>query len=391
MPCSVPRSAGADKHLNRTDNCTMTTHFSHQDTAVMTQALALAEQAMFITSPNPRVGCVLATTDGKVLGQGHTQAVGLAHAEIMALRDAQARGHDVRGATAYVTLEPCAHQGRTGPCCDALVAAGIAKVVASVQDPNPQVAGLGVARLRAAGIEVEMGLGETAAIELNLGFFKRMQQGTPWLRMKSAQSLDGQTALLNGQSQWITSEAARQDGHLWRARACALLSGIGTVLQDDPQLNVRGVNTPRQPHLLLVDSRLQTPMNARLWHTERPVVIYHAEHNQDKQEALKAKGAELVCLPGSGGKVDLAAMVKDMGQRGYNEVHVEAGHKLNGSLLTTGVIDELLLYLAPQMLGPGQSMAALPALEQLGDASQWVFTNHSLVGVDLRLLARRLG
>ena len=365
--------------------------FPDQDAALMAKALALAEQAMFITSPNPHVGCVLATTDGKVLGEGHTQAVGLAHAEIMALRDAQARGHDVRGANAYVTLEPCAHQGRTGPCCDALVASGIAKVVVSVQDPNPQVAGLGVARLRAAGIEVEMGLGETAAIELNLGFFKRMRQGTPWLRMKSAQSLDGQTALLNGQSQWITAEAARQDGHLWRARACALLSGIGTVLQDDPQLNVRGVNTPRQPHLLLVDSRLQTPLNARLWNTERPVVIYHAQSDAGKEATLKAQGAELVCLPGSGGKVDLAAMVKDMGQRGYNEVHVEAGHKLNGSLLTTGVIDELLLYLAPQLLGPGQSMAALPTLEQLGDASKWVFTSHSLVGVDLRLLARRVG
>lgn len=365
--------------------------FSDQDAAFMAKALALAEQAMFITSPNPRVGCVLATADGKILGQGHTQAAGLAHAEIMALRDAQARGHDVRGATAYVTLEPCAHQGRTGPCCDALVVAGVARVVASVQDPNPQVAGLGVVKLRAAGIEVELGLGDTAAIELNIGFFKRMRQGTPWLRMKAAQSLDGQTALLNGQSQWITAEAARLDGHLWRARACALLSGIGTVLQDDPQLNVRGVNTLRQPQLLLVDSRLQTPINARLWHTERHVVIYHAERDHDKEEALTAKGAELVCLPDSGGKVDLAAMVKDLGQRGYNEVHVEAGHKLNGSLLTTGVVDELLLYVAAKILGPGQSMAALPALEKLGDASQWVFTSHSLVGADLRLLARRLG
>jgi diaminohydroxyphosphoribosylaminopyrimidine deaminase/5-amino-6-(5-phosphoribosylamino)uracil reductase len=365
-------------------------NWSAFDTAHIAQALALAEQALFITTPNPRVGCVIVSATGQVLGQGHTQAAGLAHAEIMALRDAQALGHEVKGATAYVTLEPCAHQGRTGPCCDSLISAGVERVVASVQDPNPQVAGLGFARLRAAGIQVDVGLGEQKATELNIGFFKRMQQGTPWLRMKTAQSLDGQTALLNGQSQWITAEAARLDGHHWRARACAVLTGIGTVLQDDPLLNVRGVSTPRQPHLLLVDSRLQTPLHARLWETNRSVVVYHAAQDKALQEALKAKGATLVYLPGNGEKVDLTAMLQDMGQRAYNEVHVEAGHKLNGSLLNAGLVDELLMYVAPLLIGPGQPFAALPTLVQLEQAASWRFFSHTALGSDLRLLARPL-
>ncbi len=364
--------------------------WSATDTARMNQALALAKQALFITTPNPRVGCVITSSEGEVLGEGYTQAAGLAHAEIMALRDAQARGHDVQGATAYVTLEPCAHHGRTGPCCDALMDAGIAKLVASVQDPNPQVAGSGLARLRAAGIQVDVGLSAQEATEMNIGFFKRMKHGSPWLRMKSAQSLDGQTALLNGQSQWITSEAARQDGHHWRARACALLTGIGTVLQDNPLLNVRSVSTPRQPPLLLVDSRLQTPLDARLWETPRQVLIYHAERDSSKEQALKAQGAELVYLPGAGHKVDLSAMVQDMGHRAYNEVHIEAGHKLNGSLLSAGLVDELLIYIAPVLLGAGQPMAALPPLEKIDDATTWTFTNHTLVGADLRVLARPL-
>ena len=363
---------------------------SDTDTIRMNHALALAKQALFITTPNPRVGCVITSSRGDVLGEGHTQAAGLAHAEIMALRDAQARGHAVQGATVYVTLEPCAHHGRTGPCCDSLIDAGIAKVVASVQDPNPQVAGLGFARLRAAGIQVDVGLGAQEAKELNIGFFKRMEHSTPWLRMKSAQSLDGQTALFNGQSQWITTEAARLDGHHWRARACAVLTGIGTVLQDNPLLNVRGVTTPRQPHLLIVDSRLQTPLDARLWDTSRHVVIYHAEHDTSKEDALKAQGAELVYLPGAGSKVDLSAMLDDMGQRAYNEVHIEAGHKLNGSLLSAGLVDELLIYIAPVLLGAGQPMAALPLLEKIDLAKSWIFTDHTLVGADLRVLARPL-
>lgn len=364
--------------------------FSPQDHSHMAQALALAEQALFITSPNPRVGCVIVDAQGQTIGSGHTQAAGQAHAEVMALRDARAKGHHTQGATAYVTLEPCSHLGRTGPCCDALMAAGVTRVVASIQDPNPQVAGQGLAKLQAAGVQVSVGLLGEQSQELNIGFFKRMQHGTPWLRLKSAQSLDGQTALSNGQSQWITGEAARLDGHHWRARACAILTGIGTVLEDNPLLNVRGVATPRQPHLLLVDSRLQTPLDARLWEPARQVVIYHAERHPQKEAALQALGAQLVCLHGPGDKVDLAAMVKDMGQMAYNEVHVEAGHKLNGSLLKAGLVDELLLYLAPLLLGPGLSLAALPELSQLSQAMAWRFTDQRLMGADLRLLARAL-
>jgi diaminohydroxyphosphoribosylaminopyrimidine deaminase/5-amino-6-(5-phosphoribosylamino)uracil reductase len=359
--------------------------FTSSDTAHMIQALALAEQALFITSPNPRVGCVIVGKDGTVLGQGHTQAAGQAHAEVMALRDAQSRGHSTQGATAYVTLEPCSHQGRTGPCSDALIAAGLARVVASVEDPNPLVAGQGLARLQAAGVQVDVGLLSTQSIELNMGFFKRMQHGTPWMRMKSAQSLDGQTALHNGQSQWITGEEARLDGHRFRAQACAVLTGIGTVLEDNPLLNVRGIATPRQPDLLLVDSKLQTPLNARLWGEERQVIIFHAERHPAKEAALKAQGAQLVYLPSEGLKVDLTAMVRHLGQLPCNEVHIEAGHKLNGSLLKAGLVDELLVYVAPHLLGPGQAMAALPELQSLPATAAWQFTDHTTLGPDLRL------
>ena len=354
----------------------------------MNRALVLANQAMYVTTPNPRIGCVITTADGQLLGEGQTQAAGQAHAEIMALHDAQSRGNSVKGATAYVTLEPCAHQGRTGPCCDALLHAGIARVVASMQDPNPQVAGEGLTRLRAAGVQVQTGLMENQARELNIGFFKRMQYGLPWLRMKIAQSLDGQTALINGSSQWITGTAARNDGHHWRARACAVLSGIGTVLQDDPLLNVRAMDTPRQPDLLVIDSQLQTPLHAKLWQEKRRVFIFYAEKDPEKEQHLQAKGATLVYLPGDGNKVDLQAMVKHLGQLAFNEVHIEAGHKLNGSLLKAGLVDELLVYLAPLLIGPGQGMASLPALTNLSDAQAWNFHETCQMGNDLRLLLR---
>lgn len=378
---------GPSSHFLATDNLLM--QFSSIDTAQMNQALALAEQAMYLTSPNPRVGCVITGPDGHLLGQGHTQMAGGAHAEVMALRDAQQHGMNVKGATVYVTLEPCSHLGRTGPCCDALIQAGIARVVASVQDPNPQVSGQGFAKLRAAGIQVDVGLQEELSREINIGFFKRMQTGKPWLRMKIAQSLDGHTALNNGSSQWLTQSQARQDGHRWRARACAVLTGIGTVLQDDPLLNVRSIDTPRQPDLLLIDSRLQTPLTARLWQQPRRVVIFHAPNHPDKAHALQAQGAQLVHLPGPGDKVDLAAMVTQLASMSYNEVHVEAGHKLNGSLLQAGLIDELLIYLAPILTGPGQSMAALPALTDLADAHAWQYIQTKPTGADLQLLLRR--
>ena len=356
----------------------------------MQDALELAARALGRTEPNPRVGCVIVSAAGeRLLGAGYTQPAGQAHAEIMALRDAAARGHDVKGATAYVTLEPCAHHGRTGPCCEALAAAGIARVVASLQDPNPLVAGQGFARLRAAGVAVEVGPGAEASRELNLGFFSRMSRGTPWVRMKIAASLDGQTALSNGESQWITAEAARADGHAWRARAGAVLTGIGTVLEDDPRLDVRLAPVGKQPPLVVVDSRLQTPPGAALFAVEgRPVWIYAAEQHPPEQQALEARGATVIHLPGPGGKVDLAALMKHLGGRGVNELHVEAGYKLNGSLLREGLVDEFLVYLAPRLLGPGQGMVNIGPLAALSEAVALEFHAVERVGADLRILAR---
>lgn len=357
------------------------------------RALALAREATGFTDPNPRVGCVLVSADGtRVLGEGRTQPAGQAHAEVVALADAAARRQDVRGATAYVTLEPCAHHGRTGPCCDALVAAGIARVVASLADPNPLVAGQGFARLRAAGVAVEVGAGAGEARALNIGFFSRMVRGRPWVRMKIAASLDGQTALANGASQWITGEAARADGHAWRARAGALLTGIGTVLEDDPRLDVRLAPVGKQPPLVVVDSRLQTPATAALFGVPgRPVWIYAAQAQPQAEQALQARGATVTQLPGPGGKVDLPALLKDLAGRGVNELHVEAGFKLNGSLLREGLVDEFLVYLAPKLLGPGQGMVNIGPLAGLEQAVGLEFESVERVGADLRILARLPG
>ncbi|MEY2622098.1 MAG: bifunctional diaminohydroxyphosphoribosylaminopyrimidine [Pseudomonadota bacterium] len=359
------------------------------DQRMMRRALDLAHQALYLTSPNPRVGCVLTDAQGQVLGEGHTQAAGQAHAEIMALRDAQARGHSVRGATAYVTLEPCAHQGRTGPCCVALCEAGVARVVVAATDPNPVVSGQGLAHLRAHGVAVDLGLLGDEARDLNIGFFSRMTRQRPWVRMKVAVSLDGQTALANGVSQWITGPEARADGHAWRARACAVLTGMGTVKEDDPQLDVRWVDTPRQPVLVVVDSRWETPTTARLWQARRAVWIYGAQDLPAAQQVLAARGAEWRRLPNAQGKVDLAAMLADLAQRGINELHIEAGHALNGSLLGAGLVDELLIYMAPKMLGHGRGMAQLPDLTDLGQALEFEWLEATRIGGDLRLRARR--
>ncbi|MBM3362066.1 MAG: bifunctional diaminohydroxyphosphoribosylaminopyrimidine deaminase/5-amino-6-(5-phosphoribosylamino)uracil reductase RibD [Betaproteobacteria bacterium] len=355
------------------------------------RALELAAQARLTAPPNPAVGCVLVNAEGRVIGEGYTQRTGGAHAEIMALRDAQARGHATQGASAYVTLEPCAHHGRTGPCCEALVQAGVSRVIASLVDPNPKVAGRGLDHLRAAGIRVEVGPGAEQARELNLGFFSRMVRGRPWMRMKVAASLDGTSALGNGQSQWITSPQARADGHAWRARACAVLTGIGTVLTDDPALTVREVVTDRQPVRVIIDSRLQTPPHARLLQGGGPVWIYCALSDPQRQAPLLAQGAQIICLPDSQGKVDLQALGRDLAQREINEVHVEAGSKLNGSLMQAGLIDELLLYLAPVLLGPGQGLMALPALQRLDQGQALQFLDLVRTGPDLRLRARLQG
>ena len=354
--------------------------------------LALAEQAVGLTDPNPRVGCLIVSADGaSVLGQGHTQAAGGPHAEVMALRDAQARGADVRGATVYVSLEPCAHHGRTPPCCDALVAAGVGRVEIALGDPNPLVNGQGTARLAAAGIAVGHAPADVAlrARELNIGFFSRMERGRPWVRMKIAASLDGRTALANGASRWITGPSARADGHAYRRRAGAVLTGIGTVLADDPALDVRLVQTARQPLRCVVDARLDTPLTARLFDAPSPVVLFTASADKGRREALQARGAEIVDMPAIDGRLDLVAVLDALAARHVNEVHVEAGARLNGALLRTGRIDELLLYVAPTLLGSGRGMADIGTLASLDDGLPFEFHDAAKVGADLRILARR--
>jgi diaminohydroxyphosphoribosylaminopyrimidine deaminase/5-amino-6-(5-phosphoribosylamino)uracil reductase len=356
------------------------------DSEGMALALAWAAKGMYITAPNPRVGCVI-VRDGEVIGAGHTQPAGQAHAEIQALRDAAARGNDVRGATAYVTLEPCSHYGRTPPCSNALIEAGLGRVVAAMGDPNPLVAGRGMAQLQAAGIEAASGLLADEAHELNIGFFSRMRRGRPWVRLKTAASLDGMTALENGESQWITGPEARQDGHAWRARACVILTGIGTVKADDPQLSVRGIDTPRQPRRVIVDSRLEIAPDARILQGE-PCWIVAAVPDPGKEALLRAAGHEVILLANEAGKVDLPALMLELGRREINEVHVEAGSKLNASLVREGCVDELLVYLAPSLIGAGQGMFALPPLARLADKIALRFHAVAPVGADLRILAR---
>jgi diaminohydroxyphosphoribosylaminopyrimidine deaminase/5-amino-6-(5-phosphoribosylamino)uracil reductase len=358
--------------------------FSAADHEFMARALRLAEQGLFSTTPNPRVGCVI-VKDGRIVGEGWHQRAGEAHAEINAL---QAAGDAASGATVYVTLEPCSHHGRTPPCAEALIAAKVGRVVAAMQDPNPQVGGEGLAQVRQAGILTDCGLLSSEARELNIGFVMRMTRGRPWLRMKLAASLDGKTALQNGVSQWITGPAARQDGHRWRARACAILTGIGTVRDDDPQLNVRGVDTSRQPLKVVVDSRLELSLDAKVLR-DGGVLVAAAVDDAAKVAALRGLDAEVVLLPGPGDKVDLSALLVELGRRGINEVHAEAGFKLNGSLLQAGLVDELLLYLAPCLIGDAaHGLFNLPALASLDGKRSLVLRDVRLVGTDLRLLAR---
>ncbi len=357
-------------------------------------ALRHAADAIGLSDPNPRVGCVLTASDGQLMAVGSTQRAGSAHAEVMALR--AAAGQDLHGATAYVTLEPCAHHGRTPPCCDALVEARVGRVLVALQDPNPLVAGRGIARLRAAGIDVTVLPADDAAAiaarELNIGFLSRMARGRPWVRLKIAASLDGRTALDNGASQWITGEAARTDGHAYRKRAGAVLAGIGTVLDDDPRLDVRRVETALQPRRVVVDSRLEIPLDARVLQPPGEVLVYVADAgNGDKAARLAERGVAVVACPGAGGKVDLGSMLGDLAQRGVNELHVEAGHKLNGSLVRAGLVDEFLVYLAPMLLGSGREMARFGPLERLVDGLPLEFCDIERIGPDLRLIARPPG
>jgi diaminohydroxyphosphoribosylaminopyrimidine deaminase/5-amino-6-(5-phosphoribosylamino)uracil reductase len=348
------------------------------------QALDLAARGLYTTTPNPRVGCVI-VKDGAAVGTGWHEKAGMPHAEVLALK---AAGERARGATLYVNLEPCSHHGRTPPCVDAVIAAGVKRVVASMQDPNPKVAGSGFAKLRAAGIEVESGLMEDEARELNIGFVARMTRGRPWVRMKIAASLDGRTALANGKSQWITGEAARADGHRWRARACAILTGHGTVRDDDPQLNVRGVDTLRQPLKIVVDSRFETPLSARVL-KEGKTLVAGAVNETKRIEGLRNAGADAVIIPNDRGKVELFKLMEELARRELNEIHVEGGTKLNGSLLQAGVVDELLVYLAPSVIGDsGRGMFDLPELTELSQAKALEICEVEHVGEDLRILAR---
>jgi diaminohydroxyphosphoribosylaminopyrimidine deaminase/5-amino-6-(5-phosphoribosylamino)uracil reductase len=389
MTPAYPLQGGGEppRAYGRTYNSAMTTPSDSDDIFWMRRALAQAESVLYTTTPNPRVGCVI-VRDGRVLGEGATQPPGGPHAEIQALRDAQARNETVEGATLYVTLEPCSHFGRTPPCVDAVLAARPARVVVAIGDPNPLVNGQGLARLRAAGIAVTTGVCAEEALAINAGFISRMSRGLPWVWMKMAASLDGRSALHNGMSQWITGPEARADGHRWRARSCVVLTGMGTVQKDDPLLNVRDVDTPRQPRRAVVDGLFDIPENARMF-DGGPVVVFTAREDAAKAARLADKNVQVVVLPGpTPGRVDLLGMMQWFAQAQFNEVHVEAGAGLSGALVAAGCVDELLLYFAPVLLGDAAGMVRLPMLEHLDAARRYAFIDSTRVGADVRLRAR---
>jgi diaminohydroxyphosphoribosylaminopyrimidine deaminase/5-amino-6-(5-phosphoribosylamino)uracil reductase len=352
------------------------------DRRFMARALALAERGLYTTTPNPRVGCIIVSA-GRIVGEGWHERAGGAHAEQAALDDARAKRHDVRGATLYATLEPCNRHGRTPPCVDAVITAGIGRVVAAMHDPNPFQAN-GAIRLRGAGIAVDVGLMEREATELNIGFVSRMRRGVPWVRSKIAATLDGRTALSNGDSRWITSAAARADGHAWRARACAIVTGVGTVLRDDPALTVRDVETPRQPLRVIVDRNADTPADARVLADDNVVVVTAGARNE------RWRNVETLPLPDADSRVDLTALMRELARRGINEVHVEAGAKLNGALLRAGLLDELVVYVAPSVFGdPARGMFELAEpLASLAGRVELEWTSIERIGPDMRIVAR---
>ena len=361
----------------------MTSSWSGTDLAFMQRALALTERGRDTCTPNPNVACVLAK-DGRVIGEGWHERAGEAHAEVRAIENAK---EATDGATAYLTLEPCAHQGRTGPCVEALVKARVSRVVAALEDPNPQVKGRGFARLREAGIQVDVGLMAEEAREAHRGFLMRMLRGRPWMRMKAASSLDGRIALANGESKWITGDEARCDVHRLRARSCAMLTGIGTVRADDPELTARLVPCRRQPRRVVIDNSLDLPLSAKILQGEAPLILTVSD-DASRRAALEAKGAEVVRVPGEG-KSDLAAVARFLAERGFNEVTVETGGKLMGSLLASGVVDELVIYYAPSILGDkGQALFVMPEITRLPDAPRAKIVDVRTVGEDLRVTAR---
>ncbi len=369
--------------------------FSDFDRFAMQRALTLATRGLETTDPNPRVGCVIARGD-HIIGEGWHERAGEAHAEVLALRAAATQA---AGATAYVTLEPCSHHGRTPPCADSLIGARVARVVYAVEDPNPEVRGRGAQRLREAGVVVQSGLCEQEALEINRGFIKRMQHGRPWVRLKLAMSLDGRTALASGASRWITGEAARHDVQLWRARSSALLTGMGTLLADDPRLDVRLPDESagggrRQPLRVLLDGSLRTPPGARLFTVPGEVLILTSVPASDPRweprcAALAAQGARIETLPAAGGRVPLLMALERLGELEVNELQVEAGPTLAGEFFSQSLVDELLLYVAPKLLGPqARPLAMLPPLADLGDAQSFALVEARELGGDVRLRLR---
>lgn len=361
--------------------------FGASDETFMRRALELAAMAMNHATPNPRVGCVL-VRDGAIIAEGFTQRPGEPHAEGHAIKNARSKGNNLEGATAYVTLEPCNHFGKTPPCTEALIGAGIQRVVTAMEDPNPMVSGTGHSRLREAGIDVRVGLLSHDALELNIGFVKRMTTGLPWVRCKVAASIDGRTGLANGESQWITGDEARRDGHRWRARACAVLTGSGTVRHDDPHMTVRGVTTVlplRQPLRVVFDHLGELSPTAKV--LQGGALVYCADH----MAVGLAENVEVVRLPDAKqtGKIDLPAALQDLGARGVNELHVEAGARLMGPMLQAGLVDELLVYLAPKLLGcNAREMFSINAPEKLSDALQFDLHELARLGDDVRIMMR---
>ena len=366
------------------------------DHEFMSQALAEAAKSLYLSNPNPRVGCVV-VKGGKPIGRGHTQWLGGAHAEVQALVDVRAHGFDPEGSTIYVTLEPCSHTGRTPPCVNALIAAKPALVIAAMSDPNPLVAGKGLELLRAAGIKVRCGLLQAEAETLNRGFISRMTRGLPWVRLKIAASLDGKTALPDGTSQWITGPLARVDGHHWRAQACAILTGVGTVKEDNPMLNVRDVETERQPWRIIVDSKLETPITSKVFenlHQSGVILVcgkLDTPETKKSAKAFEARGIEVLPLPNSNDKVDLPKLFTYLAQeRDMNDIHIEAGFKLNGSLLRENCVDELLLYYAPFFMGEGSGVANISPLTTLDQRQDWQILDQAIFGPDMRLRLAKL-
>ena len=360
--------------------------FSSDDHAYMSQALQLAEKGLYSTSPNPRVGCVI-VRDGKIAGSGWHVQTGQPHAEINALNIA---GGAAQGATVYLTLEPCSHYGRTHPCAEALIRAKVAKVIIAMQDPNPLVAGKGASLLKQSGINVLVGLMGEWAKDLNVGFVSRMTNNRPWVRMKIAASLDGKTALNNGVSQWITGEAARHDGHRFRARSCAVLTGIGTVLEDDPQLSVRFIETSRQPLRIIIDSQLKIPTTAKVLRGEGEL-IFTTTDNKERISALKEAGARPIILPSEKGKIDLAGLMQILADFEINELLVEAGNRLSSAFIREGLVDELIIYLAPHLIGNrAMGMLQLPELTDLSEKYNLKIKDLRMVGEDIRIMSRFL-